>query len=228
MPDEASESWDLHDHLVIIRGRLALVCVSDLGAVCRYTARRGGAWRDKNTAVEAALRDVASQCSHNECIFVDLGYVGSFLRDITACFQLTSTQSPVSALLMAVADLDMREEVDFFPGAQLSAERRGGPLAINADQLRALQTLRYNVAAIQGPPGTGKSMAVLYIVRLIMARRSQAATLASCVQVCSVVCSSAGRSLVQHEKELSCGRDGGRQLNKPAAVAWSLYGILYT
>jgi hypothetical protein len=182
---EETDPWDLHEHLVLLLDRLALIRVKEMklqdgSKLIKYRATTGALWSGANETVDIAKEKTSRQASQARPIFLDLGYIGDFLREHAACSELMSTTA--SSLLTAVADPRQRLTLDLYPGQSLLVPH-DCPLPINNGQLSALRGLQHEVEAIQGPPGTGKSTAIYHIVEHIMSAHTDAVTLASCVQV---------------------------------------------
>lgn len=187
----AGEPFELHEHLVVIKGKLGIVRVKGKGPAAAYvfcTAAPQGSLPPGHKAqrrVDEALRYAgADTTAGRPDILVDFGYVGDTLQKYAACIQmLASGAASWPPLLTSIANPSARREVDLFPPVERVSVGDDSPVPINAGQLDALRRLRHDVSVVQGPPGTGKSTFIYHLVTQVTNHTPDTIVLASCVQV---------------------------------------------
>lgn len=166
---------ELHNHLGVFRGQLV---------ICRYVQARGRLRILIGSAWPGA--PIRGSCDFPDGTLFDLGYIGDSMNELASCRAL-NLRAPTS-LLAAIADPRARRAVFFrAPAPEELALKAWRPVPINALQMEALQSMRYEIEAVQGPPGTGKSTLIFNAVRTFIPRTEpetgeRAVVLATCVQ----------------------------------------------
>lgn len=176
------ELQELHEHLLVIDGRLYL----GQFRANELTLAAGQAYSEVNAAAAFSDELVESQPLYGDGaavgstrrIVYDLGYIGDCLNEYRACQHwLAIPEESWPAILCATADPLRRRPVQYQspPGTAF-----GTSVSINARQKRVLDGLRFNIEGIQGPPGTGKSTVIYHITTRYL-DGSNSVTLATCV-----------------------------------------------
>ena len=173
-----------HRHLFAIRNTLCLLKYSPDNSYLTYV--EGGKWKAPDQHLGAGTRARDSDDLDSGRVVLDLGYIGDFLDEHSACIaaQRQAEAGDAHPLLVAVADPRRRRLSTWHSDpAQLEATCAGagvGTIAINAEQRSAVAGLKYELEGIQGPPGTGKSTTIRWIIQTRLAPGDVA--LATCVQ----------------------------------------------
>lgn len=159
---------DMHFHLWLLCGKLYLAKVT----------RRN---EPIVLAMEVGTALDRPGLEKNGCY--DLGYIGSFIKELAACRKLLSApELQMKPLVLAAADPSLRMRVPYY--ATIPNEKdlvAKNTVPVNQGQAAALRGLAFNFEGIQGPPGTGKSTMIYHIISAALPIGTVA--LATCVQV---------------------------------------------
>lgn len=157
---------EMHHHLWLLEGHLFFATCKIKDKVVVLTLEKGASFD------RVGLDDDG---------YYDLGYIGSFIKEMAACRSLLQSPGQLSRpLAVAAADALKRVRVPFAPIPD-DCSTISEKVPINAGQMQALKGLSFNLEGIQGPPGTGKSTLIYHIISGALPEDTVA--LATCVQV---------------------------------------------